>query len=202
MAVPGEMEPGSRGARVQQARVEALWLGPRVSDDLAAAVARRYPSVAVFRDRAAMLATFPLTPMTVFTPPRIGETARRRLALTVRAFLALALVVGLIPTEQTLATPAWAAGWLAILLVGFGIVAVGFVQRSAVLAIEGAAAMQWLLTAGPVNAAQWVQRGWLLLVVAWALLIWWRVGRPGQVVRRNRLDAALRRWRGRLPGTT
>ena len=119
-----------------------------------------------------------------------------------RAFLALVLVVGLIPTEQALATPPRAVGWLAILLVSFAIVAAGLAQRSAALAMEGAAAMQWLLTAGPVNAAQWMQRGWLLLVVAWALLIWWRVGRPGQVVRRNRLDAALRRWRGWLPGTT
>lgn len=50
VAVHGVMEAGSRGARVGQARVQAVWLGRRVSPALAGRVAGRYPGVAVFRN--------------------------------------------------------------------------------------------------------------------------------------------------------
>src|SRR3954451_8461048 len=56
VAVNGTMEAGSRGARVERARIEAIWLGRRVSDQLTAEVRARYRSVAVYWDRAAMYA--------------------------------------------------------------------------------------------------------------------------------------------------
>lgn len=54
VATHGAMEIGSRGARASRARVAALWLGPRVSDQLAQAVSERHPTVTVFCDRTAM----------------------------------------------------------------------------------------------------------------------------------------------------
>lgn len=60
VAVHGALEAGTRGARAEKARIEAVWLGDRIPDDLAGAVQRRYRSVLVYRDRAAMLADLPL----------------------------------------------------------------------------------------------------------------------------------------------
>jgi hypothetical protein len=79
VATHGAMEIGSRGARASRARVEALWLGPRVSDQLAQAVRERYPTVTVFRDRTAMDQLFPLTHLDGFVKPRVSERTRRRL---------------------------------------------------------------------------------------------------------------------------
>ena len=54
VATHGAMEIGSRGARPSRARVAALWLGPRVSDQLTQAVSERHPTMTVFCDRTAM----------------------------------------------------------------------------------------------------------------------------------------------------
>jgi len=51
IAVSGRVIPARRGVRAQHAEIQALWLSPRAGADLAARVAARYPSVAVFRDR-------------------------------------------------------------------------------------------------------------------------------------------------------
>ena len=54
VATHGAMGIRNRGARASRARVEALWLGPRVSDRLAQAVSERYPTMMVCRDRTTM----------------------------------------------------------------------------------------------------------------------------------------------------
>ena len=79
VAAHGAMEIGSRGARASRARVEALWLGPRVSDQLTHAVRERHPTVTVFRDRTTMDQLFPLTHLDGFVKPRVPERTRRRL---------------------------------------------------------------------------------------------------------------------------
>jgi len=61
VAVSGRVIPARRGVRSQHARIEALWLSRRVTTELAARVAAHYPSVALFRERQAMLAEFPPT---------------------------------------------------------------------------------------------------------------------------------------------
>jgi hypothetical protein len=72
VAAQGPMEVGTRGARVGQARVEAIWFGRRVSDALAERVRWQYPTVLIYRDQAAMLGDLPLTPLETFRPPRLG----------------------------------------------------------------------------------------------------------------------------------
>jgi hypothetical protein len=72
VAAQGPMEVGTRGARVGQARVEAIWFGRRVSDALAERMRRQYPTVLIYRDQAAMLGYLPLTPLETFRPPRLG----------------------------------------------------------------------------------------------------------------------------------
>jgi hypothetical protein len=44
VAVHGALEAGTRGARAEKARIEAVWLGDRVSDDLAGAVQQQAAS--------------------------------------------------------------------------------------------------------------------------------------------------------------
>lgn len=53
--VRGVMEVGTRRARVPEARIVGLWLGPRMSDELAASVADRYRDVRIFRSRDELL---------------------------------------------------------------------------------------------------------------------------------------------------
>jgi hypothetical protein len=98
-AVNGAMETGTRGARVERARIDAVWLGPRVSDHLAAAVQQRYPSVGVYRDRTAMDAQYPLTQLDSFRQPRIGERGRRRWRAVTWFFLAIVAVLGCLPPQ-------------------------------------------------------------------------------------------------------
>jgi hypothetical protein len=64
----GRVIAGTRGLRAEHGRVEALWLSETVPAELAARVARRYPSVALYRDRAAMLAEHPPTPLDCYEP--------------------------------------------------------------------------------------------------------------------------------------
>lgn len=58
-----------RRARIGQACIEAVWLGRRVSDVLAARVGNRYPTVLIYRDRAALFSDFPLTDLDCFRSP-------------------------------------------------------------------------------------------------------------------------------------
>ena len=201
VAVHGTMEAGTRGARAEHARIEAVWLGRRISDGLAAAIRRRYPTVAVYRDRAAMTAEHPLTRLDLFRVPRVGEAARRRLRALMWTFLAAAAALGCLPARAVVSSPAGALVWLTLVAVGLVVVGLGLGQRSAVLTLQGVGPVAWLVTANPTTAAGWAMRLVLALLLAWVVLIWWRAARPGRPVREPRVERALRRWRGQLPGS-
>ena len=74
----GGVIAGTRGIRAEFARVEALWLSDVVPAELAGAVERRHPSIAMYRDRAALLAEHQLTVLDCYEPPppRRAATAR------------------------------------------------------------------------------------------------------------------------------
>jgi hypothetical protein len=61
VALTGRVIPARRGARGEHARIEALWLSRRTSERLADPIRRCYPRTAVYTDRSAMLAEFPLS---------------------------------------------------------------------------------------------------------------------------------------------
>jgi hypothetical protein len=199
VATHGAMEIGSRGARASRARVEALWLGPRVSDQLAQAVRERYPTVTVFRDRTAMDQLFPLTHLDGFVKPRVSERTRRRLRPLMWTFLTTVVLLGCIPTRLTLTSPAGTALWLSLIVGSLAIMLTGLVGRLSVVGLQGSAALAWLITAGPQTPAIWAMRGPFVVLMATAMLIWRRAGQPGRTVRTARLDKGLRRWRGRFP---
>lgn len=200
VAANGPMEVGTRGARVQRARVVALWLGSRVTARLAAAVQRRYPSVRIYRNRTQMTACYPLTPLDGFTPPRVAEGVRRRLRALTWTYLTIAAAVGCLPAQTVIRTGPGAGLWLVLVATGFAIIVTGAAQRSAVTALQGVAAIGWLVTAGPGSPVQWAWRATLVLLMSWVAVIWWRAGTPGRRVREPRLGLALRRWRAQLPG--
>jgi hypothetical protein len=115
VSVHGALEAGTRGARAEKARIEAVWLGDRVPDDLAGAVQQRYRSVLVCRDRAAMLADLPLGTLPGFREPRISERGRSLIRVALMVFLAVVAVVGVVPTTIAVANAPRAALWLAAL---------------------------------------------------------------------------------------
>lgn len=92
---------GSRGARAHEARIDAVWLGPRVCDRLALAAADQYPSVGIYRDLEEMLTAHPLSRREGFRSPRLGMVARRRLQMALLAFLAGVAVGGSLPATAS-----------------------------------------------------------------------------------------------------
>ncbi len=201
VATHGTMEAGTRGARVEQARVEALWFGERVSEQAAAAVHRRYPSVAIYRDRAALDAAHPLTQLEYFRPPRVGEAARKRLRVAMWTFLAVVTAVGCFPSARVVSTLPGAIVWLTLLAGGMAIVLTGIGQRSSVLTVQGVGAVGWLVTANPATPSGWAGRLVLVLMMGWVMRIWWCAATPGRRIRATRVERFFRRTRGRLPGT-
>ena len=73
MGCEGRVVPATRGLRAEQARVEALWLSPACDDRLVAAVASRYPSVAVYRSVPAMLSEHPVSRLLSYRLPRVDR---------------------------------------------------------------------------------------------------------------------------------
>lgn len=201
VATHGTMEAGTRGARVERARIEALWLGERVSEAAAAAVQRRYPSVAIYRDRAKMQAACPLTQLAYFRPPRVGVAARERLRVAMWTFLGAVTAIGCVPATAVVSTLLGAIVWLTLVLTGLGIVFTGIAQRSSVLAVQGVGAVGWLLTANPTSASGWAGRLVLVLMMGWVMFIWRRAATPGRPVRATRMERFFGRTRGRMPGS-
>jgi hypothetical protein len=93
----GGVIAGSRGVRAQKARIEAIWMSPKVPDYLRAAVARRYPSVAVEPDADALLAHHPPSELACYDPQPPRERPGRRLAM--RVAVGAALISGLLPQD-------------------------------------------------------------------------------------------------------
>ena len=122
----GGVIAGTRGVRAEFCRVEALWLSDSVPSELAAAVARRYPSVELHCDKAAMLAAHPLTQLDCYerAMPRRRPSAQRWLYGAVGG----ALVLSVLPTRfwagggnvEILWVAAFGIFVVAALLTGFG----------------------------------------------------------------------------------
>jgi hypothetical protein len=97
----GGVIAGTRGVRAEFGRVEAIWLSDEVPAELAGAVDRRYPAVAVYHDRPAMLAEHPPTELDCYEPtvPRRGAGGR-----WLRGAIACAIGISAFPADW------WAGG--------------------------------------------------------------------------------------------
>jgi hypothetical protein len=199
VAVHGAMEAGTRGARVNEAKIEAIWLGPRVSSDLEAAIRAQYPAVLIYRNRATMFADLPLTQLPGFKAPRLGERARRWLRTYLLVFLAIAAVVGGLPMQTQTADTTRVALWVAVLAGAAAITIGGAIVRSSMVTFVGITAVAWMVTAESLSTTGGIiYRGLVLLVGAWVGLIWWRAATPGRPIHDARVDSAVRRWRATL----
>lgn len=129
VAAHGAMVAGTKGARVEHARVEAVWLGRRVGAALEQRMRDRYPTVLTYRNLRAMLTDLPPTHLPGFVRPR--WTARHR--RPVRLALGLLFLTGPAMTFLPGAVPANPAG-LAVRGLAFGAAAAallsGLVTRS------------------------------------------------------------------------
>jgi hypothetical protein len=196
--VRGVMEIGSRGARVPEARIVGLWLGPKVSHDLAAAVAARYPDVRVFRDRDELLLRLPLTPVDGARGPRLSAPTLTLLRRALWAYAVVAGGVGLVPGEVLTRSRAGGAVLLTALAIAVVLFGGGLLIRTPMVACVGSSAAAWLITddlSSPVGIAY---RTLVPVMVVWVVLVWRRAARPGAVVRDERAVAAVRRWWFRL----
>jgi len=124
---PDGSSPARRGVRAQHAQIQALWLSDRVETDLAARIAARYPSVALFHSRQAMLAEFP--------PTRLpGYRLRRgpsRLLLVLHMLLAAVWIVATAASSaQPHPAPAGATGAVLLLAASAGAGLVVVLRRS------------------------------------------------------------------------
>ena len=111
VAVWGRVIAGTRGLRAQYGRVEALWLSDAVPPALAEQVAERYPSVALYRERDAMLVEHPLTELDCYEPP-----TRRGGALSGWLFglgAVAAVIIGALPARLLGGTQPAQAIWIA-----------------------------------------------------------------------------------------
>lgn len=108
VAAHGQVLPATRGFRAQHARIEALWLSPRLDPARRRAVARAYPDAALYSTRAAMLAEHPLTHLEGYAlpaTPRRPALLAQLLGLTTWPLLAAALwLTTPAPTGATAAT--------------------------------------------------------------------------------------------------
>lgn len=75
VAAHGQLLPATRGFRAQHARIEALWLSPRIPAARRQAVARAYPDAALYSTRRAMLAEHPPTQLAAYQLPAIPRRA-------------------------------------------------------------------------------------------------------------------------------
>lgn len=202
VAVHGALEAGTRGARAERARIEAVWLGTKVRNDLAAAVQRRYPSVLIYRDRSEMLIDLPLGTLTGFRKPRISERGRGLIRIALMLFLAVVAVIGVVPTTIATADAPRATLWLAALAGSVAITLTGLAVRSSMVTFVGITAVAWMVTAQSTTTVGGIlYRCLVLLVAAWVGIVWIRTAQPGRVIREPRFDATVRRWRGQLPGS-
>ena len=98
ISIWGRSIVGSKGARTQFARIDALWLPPSVTDEVADAVWLRYPSAALYRtdSPAAMFAAYPMSPppgrRARVTRASTGSPPGRALSVLQTVVLLLALI--------------------------------------------------------------------------------------------------------------
>ncbi len=74
----GGVIAGTRGVRAERCRIEAVWLSGTVPAELVADVERQYPSTALYRNKAAMLAEHPPSLLDCYELPQPGHALLRR----------------------------------------------------------------------------------------------------------------------------
>ncbi len=109
----GRIVAGTRGIRAECARIEAIWTSAAVPPELAAAVAARYPSVAVLDDRAGLLVAHPVTVLDCYAAPAGGGALTRA---GVRSAGVCGLALGVLPLAVLLRSPALTAAWIAAIV--------------------------------------------------------------------------------------
>jgi len=174
VAAHGELEVGSCGARAQRARVEAIWLGPRVDEQLAQAVGRRYPTARVYRDRGQMLGDFPVPRMAGVPVPRLGETGLGRLRSGLWLFAALVALLGAVPSYLGTGIPAGRTLWLTVLALAVVNLAGAMALRSWSLASAGLIPLVWLITAVSMTPFEGALYRCFLLALAACIAVAWR----------------------------
>lgn len=198
VAAQGTMEAGTRGARSGQARIEALWLGSRVSEDLASRVRDRYPTVLVYRDRAAMFTDFPLTELDGFRGPRLSDGWRWVGYAALAALLAAAGVVG--GLGNTSATQEGGAAWIAVVLTALAVAVVAVFRQAQMITLTAMTAVAWMVTETSTSAAAGVYRAAVVVVDVWVVGSWWWTGRVGADPAESTAGLLARRLRAWLPG--
>jgi hypothetical protein len=151
----GRVVAGTRGIRCQNARVEAIWMGPRVPAELAAEVAAHYPATAVYAERETMLAEHAPTELDSYeTTPEVEQQKTSRL---VKLLIASALIIGLLPAGWLWgnqdARLVWGAEVLFFLLSALGLRFAGRTPRARGVGMLFLAVTLWLVApfAGPVG---------------------------------------------------
>lgn len=110
----GRVIAGSRGVRAEYARIEGIWMSPKVPDYLRQAVAVRYPSASVRGDVDELLHDHEPSALTCYDPQPPRERRGRRLAT--RIAVAVALVSGILPQQWLGGTRSAYAIWTAEVL--------------------------------------------------------------------------------------
>ena len=192
--VRGVMEVGTRGARVPEARIVGLWLGPKVSDALAGSVSDRYRDVRIFRDRDELLTHFPLTPVEGTRGPRLSTPTRTLLRRALWTYAVVATLIGLVPSDVLTGSPAGATLLLSTLSIAFLLLVGGLVIRTPMIACVGSCILAWLCTDNLHSAVGLAYRALVPAMVLWAVMVWRRAARPGLPVRDDRALSAARRW--------
>ena len=79
----GRVIAGSRGVRAEKARIEAVWMSPKVPEYLRHAVTARYPSAVVESDVDRLLEEHPPSELSCYDPQPPREPPARRVATRV-----------------------------------------------------------------------------------------------------------------------
>ena len=198
VAAQGTMEAGTRGARVGQARVEAVWLGPRVSERLAALVRGQYPTVLVYRDREAMFADLPLTELAGFRGPRMSERWRWAGYAGLGTLLTAAGVVG--GLGGSAAAEEGGPVWIGLVLTALAVAVVAVFSKAQMITLAAMTAVAWMITETSASASASFYRAAVVLVDAWVLGSWRWTARVGIDPGETTTGLLARRLRGWLPG--
>ncbi len=123
----GRIIAGTRGIRAEHARIEALWMSPKVPPNLAAQVVSRYPAASTYERRSTMFAAHPPTNLGCYESAATHGRAFMRIGLQVA--VTIALVVGALSPDWIGSHPVVRLVWAAEL--GF------FCVGAAALAVKG-----------------------------------------------------------------
>ena len=93
----GRVIAGSRGVRAEKARIEAIWMSPKVPEYLRHAVTARYPSAVVESDVDQLLADHPPSELSCYDPQPPREPRARQIAT--RLAVGVALFSGVLPQQ-------------------------------------------------------------------------------------------------------